>query len=356
MCLNRKSSNILHPDKGLCYIDSMFFGVIRVRRIIGGVSILLLAAYTALNWFARQDPEFQQKLYRHLPEPVIRRVYYLSNASASVSDFIGVTGSDCFAEFKGGLPVDGPLCGGLPRNMKSRELPKNVQYLKRQGFTVCYSPELRHPLWVAVKVHAGECKPETPRPSFKRDPVAGNCPAPDDYAKSGYDRGHMAPNRAIAICYGPEAQRESFLLSNICPQRPGMNRGPWRKMEHMVADIWPERFGDIYVISGAHSDDKSEYLKSKVNIPDGFYKIVVAQRDGRIYAMAVYMSQGTGYGAFPRTKLVSIDEIEKMTGLDFLSDLPDEVERELESRRATRLWPASWRGCIKLVAAHFREY
>ncbi len=333
----------------------MFFGVIKVRRLVRKLSVALLIGFGALNWFARQPHEFQQRLYRRLPAAAVYRVYYLSNAAASITDFAGLTGSDCWVEFDGDLPLDGPLIGGVPRETASGRAPAGVQYLKRSGFTVCYSPELRHPLWVALKVPAGERLPETPRPPFRKDAAARNCPAPGDYAKSGYDRGHMAPNRAVVTGYGAEAQRESFLLSNICPQRPGLNRGAWRKIEHMISDVWPERYGDIYVIIGAHSDEHTERLPSGINVPDGFYKIAVARRGRRLYVLAVYMSQSTGFGAFPRTKIVSVNELEAMTGLDFLSELPDDIEKRLESGRPTRLWPVGWRGWVKLVRAHFRK-
>ena len=334
----------------------MLLGLIKKRHIFRKISVLLLIGFAGLNWFARTPYSTQSKLYDHIPDFAVRRIYYLSNASASITDFIGLTGSDCYVDYDGKLPLEGPLCGGTPCEMKSRKSPAGVQYFKRTGFTVCYSPELRHPLWVAVKVHNGKRQEQTSRPSFKKDSHATNSPSPNDYAKTGYDRGHMAPNRAITTCYGRAAQRETFLLSNICPQKPGLNRGPWRKMEHMITDIWPEKYGDIYIISGAHTAGKSRKLKSDINIPDGFYKIIIAQHKGRLYAQAVYMKQESGFGAFPRTKLVSIDEIEKMTGLDFLSALPPEVEKKLEANRATRLWPAGWRGNLRLLIAHFRPY
>ena len=333
------------------------FSIFRKKRRIGqSLALLFLIIFTGLNWFARQPHKLQQKLYNKLPGAVVSRIYYAGNASACITDFIGLTGRDCYVEYKNKLPLDGPLCGGVPCEMKSRKSPTGVQYFKRTGFMVCYSPELRHPIWVAVKVHDGKRKEQTSRPSFKKDSSAKNSPSPNDYKKTGYDRGHMAPNRAITTCYGAKAQKETFLLSNICPQKPGLNRGPWRKMEHMITDIWPEIYGDIYILTGAHSEGKTLKLPSEIDIPDGFYKIVIAQHKERLYAQAIYMKQNTGYGAFPRTKLVSIDEIEKMTGLDFLSDLPDDIENELESKKATRLWPAGWKGSIKLLIAHFKPF
>jgi endonuclease G, mitochondrial len=333
----------------------MFLGLFRVRRFLGRLAIFLLALFCALNWFARQPYQFQQRFYSRLPQSVIYKLYHFSNLTASMTDFAALTGSDCAVDYTDKLPVEGVVCGGLPCDMRSRKYPAGTQYLRYTGFTVCYVPELRHPLWVAFKIPNGERKTERSRPGFKHDPAARNCPVPDDYRGSGYDRGHMAPNHAIAACYGSEAQRESFLLSNICPQRPGLNRGAWRRMEHLAADIWPELFGQIYVITGAHIGENGERLKSNIHIPEGFYKILVARRQGKLYALAVYMKQSTGYGAFPRTKIVSIDRLEEMTGLDFLHTLPDNIENRIESEVPTRLWPAGWRGCVRLVANYFNK-
>ncbi|MFO7938008.1 MAG: DNA/RNA non-specific endonuclease [Kiritimatiellia bacterium] len=329
----------------------MFFGLIKTRRIFRKITILFIAVFAGLNWFARLPYSTQSRLYNLLPDSLTYKIYYLSNTSASITDFIGLTGSDCSVEFKGKLPVDGVVCGGMPRGV-----PNDVQYFKRTGFTVCYSPELRHPVWVALKIHDDQRSQQTSRPSFKKDFRAKNSPNPDDYYKSGYDRGHMAPNRGITTCYGRKAQKETFLLSNICPQKAGLNRGPWRRMEYMIADIWPEKYGDIYVLTGAHSTGNRKKLPSGINIPAGFYKIALAQHNNRLYAMAIYMKQETGFGAFPRTKTVSIDKIEQMTGLDFLSALPDDIEEQLESGTATRLWPANASGNIKLLSAYFKPY
>lgn len=334
----------------------MLFGLINTKRIGRKFSILFIIAFAGLNWFARQPYEKQNLLiYDRLPDFMDRNIYYLSNVSASITDSIGLTGKDCLVNYDKPLPLDGPLCGGIPCNMENRRPPSGMQYFKHTGFTVCYDPELRHPIWVASKVHNGIRKPQTDRPPFRVDPQAKNCPKPEDYTKSGYDRGHMAPNHAINTCYGTQAQKETFLLSNICPQKAGLNRGPWRKMEHMISDVWPGKYGDIFVITGAYSDSVREKMKSGIDIPDGFYKIAIAHYKGRLYALAVYMNQETGYGAFPRTKIVSIDELEKMTGLDFLPELPDDIEKELESGKATRLWPAGLKGNIRLLATYFRE-
>lgn len=325
-----------------------------ISKRLGRISFYaLLALFVSLNWFARLSQDKQQNFYRNLPQYVTYKLYYFSNLSASMTDSLGITGHDSVVPYQGTLPIKNLVVGGYPKPEASRRVPGGAQYLMRTGFTVCYSPELRHPLWVANHVPAGRRLPESPRPPFKSDPEASNSPKPSDYAKTGYDRGHMAPNRAISTCYGPAAQKQSFLLSNVCPQMPGLNRGPWRKIEHLITDVWPDKYGDIWVITGAHSSSKSRRLPSGIAIPDGFYKIIVAHKNEKLRVLALYMPQESGYGVFPRTKIIAVDELEKLTGVDFLADLPDEIEDQLEAGKPTRLWPAGWRGNIKLLLALF---
>ncbi|MDD2598722.1 MAG: DNA/RNA non-specific endonuclease [Kiritimatiellae bacterium] len=315
-----------------------------------------LTMFVALNWFARLPQDRQQKTYSHLPQYLAYKLYYFSNLSASMTDFLGITGHDSVVDYQGTLPVRNLVVGGYPKPEAHRRVAGGAQYLMRVGFTVCYSPELRHPLWVANHVPAGGRLPESPRPPFKRDPEALNSPAPGDYAKTGYDRGHMAPNRAISTCHGAEAQKQSFLLSNICPQKPGLNRGPWRKIEHLITDVWPSKYGDLWVITGAYNSSESKRLPSGIAIPDGFYKIIVAHKNNKLRVLALYMPQESGYGVFPRTKIISVDELEILTGVDFLADLPDEIESQLEAEKPTRLWPAGWRGNIKLLISLFTDH
>ncbi|MFA6632320.1 MAG: DNA/RNA non-specific endonuclease, partial [Kiritimatiellia bacterium] len=173
---------------------------------------------------------------------------------------------------------------------------------------------------------------------------------------SGYDRGHMVPNLAIASRYGKAAQLETFLTSNICPQRSGLNQGPWYELEYRISEIWPKSLGTVWVIAGAIPSPEDRRLRSGIGIPTGFYQIVVSQRDNRLRAFAVYMPQTIRRRTYARSTLVSIDELERITGLDFLSELPDEAEAALEAATPTRLWPTGMAGLFRLLRERFRPY
>ena len=99
---------------------------------------------------------------------------------------------------------------------------EGLRLLHTAGYTVGYDSNRRLPAWVAYPLSANQVATETAkRPSrFSSDTRVGNPVRHDDYTHSGFDRGHMAPNMAIGLQFGPEAQRETFLLTNICPQEP----------------------------------------------------------------------------------------------------------------------------------------
>ena len=177
------------------------------------------------------------------------------------------------------------------------------------------------------------------RPSkFKIDIRTESKVSHKDYTRSGYDRGHMAPNYAIASRYGHIAQIETFLMSNICPQTPRLNRRIWKNLEQKVAKEYAQDFEEIWIITGPIFDDNIEKLKSGVEVPDSFYKIIIDEIDGKPRVLAFIIPQEVKRKDSLRKFLVSIDEIEKLTKLDFLSELEDEIEEGLEKEKAEGVW------------------
>ncbi len=321
-----------------------------------GLSLLVILA--AANWFVHQPRYWQQAQAQKLPTPLAFWIASLGNASADFTDTLGITGHEATYSLATPLATNRLFCAGLPvRLPDSTTAPKDITVLNKKGFVIGYSPSLRHPVWVAYKTYPVRDAVMPPRPTgFKPDPQARNSPQHKDYAKTGYNRGHMAPNLAIASRYGKEAQNQTFLTSNICPQRSGLNQGPWYDLEFRISELWPDCYGDVWVITGAITAPDGKRLASGVSIPTAFYQIVVAQEKSRLRAFAVYMPQNIPRRAYARSTLVSIDEIEKLAGFDFLADLPDAVETPLEAATPTRLWPAGPSGTFKLLRERLRTY
>jgi len=331
------------------------------NRLPSVISILSAIGMTLFfgvsDWYVHQSDDWQQDQAKKAPAELAYWFSRLGNAVADSTDALGLTGHDVAVDLGTPLATNRLVCAGLPKRLPDCTVPNDITVLNKRGFVVGYSPSLRHPVWVAYKVHPVHDHVPPPRPTtFKPDPAAPNSPQHKDYAKSGYDRGHMAPNLAIATRYGKAAQEQSFQTSNICPQRPSLNQGPWCNVEYRIADLWPECYGDVWVITGALYNSNDKRLASGVDIPNAFYQIVVAQKKGKIRAFAVCMPQSIRRHTPVRTTLISIADLEKLTGFDFLSDLPDDVEKKLETETPTRLWPTGLTGYFKLLYRSLRPY
>ena len=225
------------------------------------------------------------------------------------------------------------IYGGLPKTAQDLKL------LQNKGYLVGYSEKHKDPAWVAYRLFKVEHPPTLPRPTkFSLDVRTLARVKTTDYTNTGYDRGHMAPNHAIATRYGEDAQLETFLLSNICPQKPNLNRKVWEHLEATEADDYANRFEEIWVIDGPIFNDPPEKLPAGVDVPRAFFKILVDEVAGRPRMLAFIMPQGVKGDEKPRAFLTSVQEIEKETGLDFFSDLPKEEEQKLEAETARDMW------------------
>lgn len=238
----------------------------------------------------------------------------------------------------------GLVYGGLPK------AEEESLVLKNQGYVAGYSEERRSPLWVGYKLFAVEEAPTHKRPGrFSVDKRTEIRVKHDDYTNTGYDRGHMAPNHAIAKCYGKAAQKETFLMSNVTPQKPKLNRHPWRLLEQKIIKEYAPDLEEVWVITGpiftkgtpnclARDDGNGNPVTpSYIDLPDAFYKIIIDETETEIRALAIIMKQTTTEPTFDKY-LTTIDEVERLTGVDFLADLPDSIEEPLEAKKAAKMW------------------
>jgi endonuclease G len=227
--------------------------------------------------------------------------------------------------------------GGVP---KAAGFPHAVRVLKNTGYIAGYCEALENPVWVAYRMSdvAGLVSP-APRPeSFEADVRTVSRVQSSAYTNSGYDRGHLAPNYGIATRYGPTAQRETFLMSNITPQRHALNAGIWKELEMKIATSYPGRFGDVWVLTGPVFEVRPTRLPAGPAVPEAFFMVLVDESDGRIRTQAFLFPQETQAGVPLERFVTTIDEIERRTGLDFLSELEDVAEESLESKRAQSVW------------------
>ncbi len=208
---------------------------------------------------------------------------------------------------------------------------KNEIVLHRTGYTVSYNVYYKNPNWVAWELTREETKGETDRyDKFMPDP---DLPEPrvvhKDYTRSGYDRGHMAP--AADMKWSKQAMIESFYMSNICPQVGNLNRGDWNDLEELCRN-WAEKYGRIYIACGPIFDSKSPKRigEHKVAVPDRFFKVILIYNRKNPIAMG-FIFKNIAHSQDIEKYMVTVDSVENVTGMDFFSKLPDNVENRIES-------------------------
>ncbi|WP_447529321.1 DNA/RNA non-specific endonuclease [Vreelandella sp. TE19] len=215
--------------------------------------------------------------------------------------------------------------------------------LRNDGFIVGWSDVRINPLWVSYQLRAVPDDTRIgSRPNFRADwrtlwPVGT-----DSYSGSGYDRGHMAPNYAIAAVYGRNAQLDTFQMSNMSPQRPKLNRQLWQRLEESVMDHFAPRFDYLQVITGPVFPERfTDNVLNRVGlveVPEAFYKIIVAPHAEAPLALAFIMPQDVRGNEPLADYLVTIDEIEARTGLNFFPNLSPQLEAVLEGELRTQGW------------------
>jgi len=171
--------------------------------------------------------------------------------------------------------------------------------------------------------------------NFRADPsVRTGSATLADYKKSGYDRGHLCP--AAAMKLNEKAMSETFLMSNMSPQKPYFNRGVWKKLEAQVRK-WACAENMVYVVTGpVFKNNMGAIGKNKVTIPGYYYKVLYDATGSK--KMIAFLLPNKKSAAPLQSFVVSVDKIEKITGIDFFSQLNDDVENRLEKVSSINSW------------------
>lgn len=216
---------------------------------------------------------------------------------------------------------------------------RTEQVIRHEGYTVSYNSDYRIANWVAYELTGKEAKSKKTERSnkFVPDPmVKGASAMNEDYTRTGYDRGHLAP--AGDMKWSAKAMRESFYLSNICPQKPGLNRGIWKELEEQ-SRLWAMDNGALLIVTGpVMASDMKRMGKNQVSVPKTFYK-VICMRVGDEYKAIGFLLDNKDYGKTSLQSLgIPVDSVEKVTGIDFFPFLPDAVEKKMEASVDRSAW------------------
>lgn len=210
--------------------------------------------------------------------------------------------------------------------------------LCRTGYLLAHDGDLKTPIWVAEHLTKEEVLQNLPRKNNFRadlDLPPGERAELADYKDSGYDRGHMAPSADFG--WSAAAMDQSFLLSNMVPQNGNNNQQIWASLED-YARAWAIARGELYIYTGPiYTDDMAEKTigTSKVGVPDRLFKVIYDPQ--RKEAIAFLLpNQPIARGDLPKY-IVTVRDIECITGLNFLSDLPRKEQNRIE-KRTSEMW------------------
>src|SRR5574344_486441 len=248
-----------------------------------------------------------------------------------------------------------PLCPAIKSTLPSEQIPveptsepfqsdiHDHEVHQYNGFELCYREKYEVAEWVAYKLTAADLITVAERTNdFRADTkITTGSATPQDYTRSGYDRGHLAP--AADMEWSERSVHDSFLMSNMTPQAPQFNRGMWKELEEQVR-LWAETFGEVYVVTGPVLEKKAAAYKhigaDEVTVPEYFYKVLLAQLNDESHTVI-----GIGFILPPQActgpisdSAVTIDAVERRTNLDFFSPLPDPTENTVEAEEQLSYW------------------
>jgi endonuclease G len=146
-------------------------------------------------------------------------------------------------------------------------------------------------------------------------------PTNTDFENSGFDKGHAV--RSEERTCTNEANRQTFVMSNVFPQRPELNRGPWLDCERWVEKMCKDSTYEFWIVVGpVYEKDKTEYLNKKTqkfSVPQWVFKVMLVNKpNGTTEKIAVFMPNINGIRKLDwKSYIVPISKVEELTGYKF---------------------------------------
>ena len=222
------------------------------------------------------------------------------------------------------------------------EIPKTNskdKIITHTGYSLLYNEIHEQADWVAYELTKEETIKLYERTNkFILDPKVNTITASEiDYKGSGYDRGHLAP--ASDMGWSSTSMKESFYYSNMSPQKPSFNRGIWKKLEELVR-TWAVENNNLYIVTGPVLIDELKSIGiDKVSVPKYYYKVILDFSQPSIKGIG-FILPNLGSKESLKKYAVTIDSVEKFTGIDFFPLLQDKQENLIESTLCIECW--SW--------------
>ena len=224
-----------------------------------------------------------------------------------------------------------------PTRLEIPRIAPGETIISHTGYSLVYSETHEQAKWVAYKLTKAKTNSIVKRSNkFISDPLVKSGTASNkDYAGYGYDKGHLAP--AADMSWSSTTMAESFYYSNMSPQVPGFNRGVWKRLEELVRS-WAIVNEDIYVVTGPVLTNGLQSIgPDKVSVPAYYYKVILDYTEPGIKGIG-FILPNKGSRETLQNYAVTIDSVEKFTGIDFFPALPDDQETKIERTFCLKCW------------------
>jgi endonuclease G, mitochondrial len=245
---------------------------------------------------------------------------------------------------------DDNLTLGNPSNAITNTSYSNNYLMVKNAYTLSYNKNKGIANWVSWHLSTAWKGPTERQNDFRPDP---NLPqnwyevTPSDYARTGFDRGHLCPSddRDGTL----EDNQETFFMTNMTPQAPDHNRGIWKTLEDFGRTL-TQQGNEVYIIAGTIGEGgtgtngfaKTIGKNDNITVPASLWKIIVVLPVGtndvlrinentRIIAVNIPNDNSIGTNSWKNYR-VSVDELERLTGYDFLSNVSVEIQNIVEGR------------------------
>jgi endonuclease G, mitochondrial len=232
------------------------------------------------------------------------------------------------------------LAMGNPSNATPDVSNADNYLLVRDQYAMSYNKDHKTPNWVSWQLDtdwlgsSGRSGPFAPDPAL---PASFDKATPEDYTGSGYDRGHNCPSGDRTKSH--DDNETTFQMSNIVPQTPDNNRGPWEKLESYSREL-ARQGKELYIIAG--NEGSKGTIGNGVNVPETMFKVIVilpqkgmgaADVDSKTEVLAVEMPNVNGIKGDDWHKYITtVSAIERHTGYHFMSKVPQDIEKTLADK------------------------
>ena len=210
--------------------------------------------------------------------------------------------------------------------------------IDRPGYALGYIEYHEQPAWVIYIMTKAEATTKVAKRTnkFRSDPeIPTGSATTGDYRRSGYDRGHLAP--AADMAFSGQTMADSFFMSNMSPQKPAFNRGIWKDLEALVRSFAITERKIVVVTGPILPKEKTVTIgANKVTVPTHYYKVIFDLTPPQ--KMIAFILPNEGSDKLLREFAVSVDAVEKATGLNFFSRVPKEEQERLERTISVKAW------------------